>query len=275
MRKTLTVILACFFAASSYAQSNFGKLQGKVTDAKTKIPVAYATILLEKDGIRKGGAYTDDEGKYVINALDPGTYSVTVKYLDYQDKQVTGVEISSNSTKYLNIEMSQKSAEDGEVLGPVVIRAGKPLIEKDKNTQTLSSGDIAKLPTRNLNAIAGTSSAANQTNGGGISFLGSRTDATAYFVDGVRVLGSSSVPQSAQGQIDIIQSGIPAQYGDFTGGAISITTKGPSRAVRRSFELISSSPFDPYHFNQAEFSALGPLWIKNKGGGDTEYVDLG
>jgi hypothetical protein len=277
MRKTLTVILVCFFAAASYAQSNFGKLQGKVTDAKTKIPVAYATILLEKEGIRKGGAYTDDEGKYVINALDPGTYSVTVNYLDYQDKKVIGVEISSNSTKYLNIEMSQQSAEDGGIaqLGPAVVRAGRPLIEKDKNTQTLTSGEIAKLPTRNLNAIAATSSGANQTNGGGISFLGSREDATAYFVDGVRVLGSSSVPQSAQGQIDIIQSGIPAQYGDFTGGAISITTKGPSRAVRRSFELISSSPFDPYHFNQAEFSALGPLWIKNKGGGDKEYVALG
>jgi hypothetical protein len=151
MRKTLTVIVVCFFAAASYAQSNFGKLQGKVTDAKTKIPVAYATILLEKEGIRKGGAYTDDEGKYVINALDPGTYTVTVKYLDYQDKKVIGVEVSPNSTKYLNIEMSQQSVEGGIAeLGPAVVIANRQFIEKDKNTQTLTSGDIAKLPTRDL-----------------------------------------------------------------------------------------------------------------------------
>jgi hypothetical protein len=275
MKRTLTVLLACIFVSAAFAQSNFGKLQGKVSDSKTKAPIAYATIIIQKDGIRKGGAYTDEDGKYVVNALDPGTYSVTVTYLDYSDKKVTGVEVSANSTKYINIEMAQKTGADGEQLGPVVVRAGKPLIEKDKNSKTLSSGDIAKLPTRSLNAIAGTTSGANQTSGGGISFLGSRTDATAYFVDGVRVVGSSSVPQSAQGQIDIIQSGIPAQYGDFTGGAISITTKGPSRFVNRSFELISSSPFDPYHYNQAEFSAVGPLWIKNKGGGDKEYVALG
>ncbi len=275
MKKTLIVLLACIFVSTAYAQSNFGKLQGKVSDSKTKAPIAYATIIIEKDGIRKGGAYTDDEGKYVVNALEPGNYSVTVNYLDYSDKKVTDIEITANSTKFVNIELAQKSAGDGEQLGPVVVRAGKPLIEKDKNTTTLSSGDIAKLPTRNLNAIAATSSGANQTSGGGISFLGSRTDATAYFVDGVRVVGSNNVPQSAQGQIDIIQSGIPAQYGDFTGGAISITTKGPSRFVNRSFELISSSPFDPYHFNQAEFSAVGPLWIKNKGGGEKEYVALG
>ncbi|MDC1395862.1 carboxypeptidase regulatory-like domain-containing protein, partial [Bacteroidia bacterium] len=275
MKKALTIIFASLFATAMYGQSNFGKIQGKVTDAKTKAPIAYATILLEKDGIRKGGAYTDDDGKYVINALDPGDYSITVKYLDYSDKKVTGVEVTSNSTKYMNIEMSQAGADGTTQIGPVTIRAGKPMIEKDKNSKTLSGADLAKLPTRGLGAIASTTSGVSQTNGGGISFLGSRTDGTAYYVDGVRVTGSASVPQSAQGQIDIIQSGIPAQYGDFTGGAVSITTKGPSRFVSRSFELISSSPFDPYHYNQAEFSAVGPLWVKNKGGGDKEYVALG
>ena len=275
MKKTLTVLVACMLASAAYAQSNFGKLQGKVSDAKTKAPIAYATLMIQKDGIRKGGAYTDENGKYVINALDPGTYSVTVTYVDYSEKKVTGVEVSANSTKYLNIEISQKSSENSEQLGPVVVRAGKPLIEKDKNSKTLSSKDIAKLPTRNLNAIAGTTSGANQGSNGGISFLGSRTDATAYFVDGVRVLGSGSVPQSAQGQIDIIQSGVPAQFGDFTGGAISITTKGPSRSKSRSFEMISSSPFDSYNYNQVEFSSVGPLWVKNKGGGAKEYVALG
>jgi len=277
MKKILVLLISCFSLSSVLAQSNFGKLQGKVNDAKTKKAIAYATIILEKDGIRKGGAYTDEDGKYVINALDPGNYSVTVKYLDYKDKKITDVDVFANGTKYLNIEMSQLSAEDGggEELGPVVIRAGKPMIEKDNNSKTIGSKDIAKLPTRNLNAIAGITSGANQTSGGGISFLGSRTDATAYFVDGVRVLGSSSVPQSAQGQIEIIQSGVPAQYGDFTGGAIVITTKGPSRFVNRSFEMITSTLLDPYSFNQAEFSAVGPLWIKNKGGGKKEYVALG
>ncbi len=259
--------------STAFAQSNFGKIQGKVTDQTTKAPIAYATIMLEKDGIRKGGAYTDDNGKYSINALDPGTYKLTVKYLDYSDKIVTDIEVSANSTKFLNISMSQ-SADDAAQIGPVIVRAGKPLIEKDKNQTTMSSADITKLPTRSLNAIAATSSAVNQTSAG-LSFIGSRTDGTAYFVDGVRVVGSASVPQAAQGQIDIIQSGIPAQYGDFTGGAISITTKGPSRYRNRSFEMISSSPFDKYHFNQVEFSSVGPLWVKNKGGGEDEYVALG
>ncbi len=274
MKKALTLLFALLFASTTFAQSNFGKIQGKVTDKNSKAPIAYATILLQKDGIRKGGAYTDENGKYSINALDPGTYSITVKYLDYSDKIVTDIEVSANSTKFLNIEMTQKSADDAAVIDVITVRAGKPLIEKDKNQQTFGASDLTKLPTRSLNAIAATSSAVNQTSAG-LSFIGSRTDGTAYFVDGVRVLGASGVPQSAQGQIDIIQSGIPAQYGDFTGGAISITTKGPSRYKARSAEMISSSPFDPYHFNQFEVSAVGPLWVKNKGGGEDEFVALG
>lgn len=274
MKKTLTIILSLFFAFGAFAQSNFGKIQGKVTDAKTKAPIAYATLMVEKEGIRKGGAYTDENGKYSIPALDPGDYSITVTYVDYKDQKVTGIEVSANSTKFLNIELTQKGADDAQQIGPVVIRAGKPLIEKDKNQQTLTSSDITKLPTRSLNAIAATTSGVNQTSAG-ISFIGSRADGTAYFVDGVRVVGSTGVMQSSQAQIDIIQSGIPAQYGDFTGGAISITTKGPSRFLNRTFEMISSSPFDPYHFNQVEFSAVGPLWVKNKGGGEKEYVALG
>ena len=121
MKKTLTIILSLIFASVSYGQSNFGNIQGKVTDAKTKAPISYATILLQKDGIRKGGAYTDDNGKYSLPALDPGDYTITVTYLDYQDKKITGIEVSGNSTKFLNIEMNQKGADDAEAIGPVVI----------------------------------------------------------------------------------------------------------------------------------------------------------
>ena len=272
MKKTLTLLISLLVVFSASAQSNFGKIQGKITSKKSKTPIGYATVIVKKDGVNKGGTYSDGNGNYAVSALEPGNYSVTVKFLDYSDAIVEDVEVNANSIKFLNIEMTQ--SDDATTIGPIVVKAGKPLIEKDKNQTTLTSSDITKLPTRSLNAIAATSSAVNQTSSG-LSFLGRRTDGTAYYVDGVRVIGSTSVPQAAQGQIDIIQSGIPAQYGDFTGGAINITTKGPSRFVGRSFEMISSSQWDPYGFNQVEASAVGPLWIKNKGGGVEEYVKLG
>ncbi|MBR9860989.1 TonB-dependent receptor [bacterium] len=271
MKRTLTLFSTFFIVLSVLAQSNFGKIQGTITDAKTKAPIAYATIIVQKDGVNKGGAYSDAEGNYAVSALEPGEYSITVKYLSYTDKVVTGVTVNANSITFQNIEMSEG---DAEKIGVVTVTAGRPMIEKDKNQTTLSGEEIKKLPTRDLNAIAATTSGVTQTSSG-LSFMGSRSDGNAYYVDGVRVIGSNSVIQATQGQIDVIQSGIPAAYGDFTGGAINVTTRGPSRFVRRTFEMISSSPFDPYHYNQIELSSTGPIWVKNKGGGDEEFVALG
>ena len=43
----------------------------------------------------------------------------------------------------------------------------------------------------------------------------------------MKVRGGLGVPQGGIEQI-VITGGVPAQYGDATGGIISVTTKGPS-----------------------------------------------
>lgn len=275
MKKALLCLISLVFFGSlgASAQSNLGEIRGKVVDGGTKKPLDYLNILIKKEGISKGGAFTDEDGMYYIKALEPGTYTVVAKYQGYVDEVIEGVRVTSGQITFLNITMSKS---DGKEFKEFVKRQYRvPLVEGDKNKTSITDKEIVNLPTRNLGSIANLSSAATQTAGGGISFLGSRTDGTAIFIDGVRVIGSSNVSQAAQGQIDIIQSGIPAQYGDFTGGAISITTKGPSRFYKNSFEMITSSLFNPYHFNRLEYFTSGPLKIKNKGGGEEEYVALG
>jgi hypothetical protein len=271
-RKIYLTLLLALVAGWSTAQSNFGEIRGKVVDAKTKKPLDYMNILVTKDGINKGGSMTDENGNYYIKALEPGTYNVIAKYVDYKNYEEQGVSVRANNITYVNIEMSK---DDGQVLNEVVVKKWKtPLVEGDRNSKSFSDKDIQKLPTRSIGAIAATASGVSSTNAG-VSFIGQRSDGTRYFVDGVPVVGSTNLPQAAQGQIDIIQSGIPAQFGDFTGGAISITTKGPSAIYRKSFEVISSSMFDKYHYNQAEGFISGPLKIKNKGGGTKEFVQWG
>ncbi|MFT4521137.1 MAG: hypothetical protein ACI8ZN_000061 [Bacteroidia bacterium] len=270
----LVVLMVCTGVIMASGQSNFGEIRGKVIDAKTKAPLDFVNILVTKDGIGKGGGYSEESGDYYIKALEPGEYSVVATFIGYQDAKMTGVTVSGNNISYVNIEMYAN--EDGEVLKEAKVTIYRTnLIEKDKNQKSFTDKDLVKLGTRSIGALAATSSAANQDRNGNVSFLGQRTDATRVFIDGVPVIGSSSLPQGAQSQVDIIQSGIPAQYGDFTGGAISITTKGPSRYFRKSLEVITSSAFDPYNYNYAQGYMSGPLWIKNKGGGAEEYVALG
>lgn len=54
---------------------------------------------------------------------------------------------------------------------------------------------------------------------------GSRSDATQYYVDGVKMIGSFYIPKSAIKEISVITGGLPAMFGDATGGIVVITTK--------------------------------------------------
>lgn len=61
---------------------------------------------------------------------------------------------------------------------------------------------------------------------GGLSIAGARETSTLYVIDGIKVIGSSYVPLNAIAEINVYTGGIPANYGDFTGGVIEIKTKG-------------------------------------------------
>lgn len=45
------------------------------------------------------------------------------------------------------------------------------------------------------------------------------------YIDGIRTIGTTNLPKSALDQVTVITGGIPAEYGEATGGVINITTK--------------------------------------------------
>ncbi len=272
LKHYLSVLAILLMSGWAYSQSNYGEIRGTVTDKTTRSALEFATVVLKKEGIQKGASSSDDIGNYNIKTLDPGEYEMEVILVGYKKYKATGININSGSIKFVNIEL-ETMGEDGVDLGQVVV-FGREIMEKDANKKTIGSKDILKLPQRGIGAITSTSSATNSS-GGGISFLGSRTDGTRLFIDGVPVIGSQAMPTIGQEQIDLIASGVPAMFGDLTGGAINITTKGPSRNRSQYYEYITSSLFDKWHYNTLELAYSGPLKIANKGGGTKERVLFG
>ncbi len=276
LKHYLTVLGLFLVSSWGYSQSNYGEIRGKITDKKTRMALDYVTVVAKKDGIIKGSASSDENGNYNIKTLDPGEYDIEASYVGYRKFTITGVNITSGSIEFRNFEMETSGKDgDGIDLEGIVVTGGSKLLKEDENKTTLSAKDILKLPQRGLGGIANTSSGSNVTAGGGISFLGNRTDGTRIFIDGVPVIGNQGIATIGQEQIDLIQSGVPAMFGDLTGGAINITTKGPSRYKSQYYEYITSSLFDKWHYNTLEMSFSGPLKIINKGGGDKERVLFG
>ena len=118
-----------------------------------------------------------------------------------------------------------------------------------------------------------TSGIYQQDVGGALNVRGSRSDATAYYVDGIKT--AYSPPQAGIEQITTITGGIPAQYGDATGGIINITTRGPSKTYFGGIELSTSKLFDSYNTNLVGFNISGPILLKRDTAGRKSSPLLG
>ncbi len=258
MKKSFTLILAFLFIGflSLNAQAS---LEGSVMDKDQGTPLDFAYVKLYQGTSMITGTQTDFDGNFLITNIDPGTYDIEASYLGYTSEKKTGVVLKAGKVLRLKFELSP----EGVVLEKVVITEYKaPLIDIDNTTTggTVTAEKIQNLPTKEVTAIAATTAGVSSVDGGSVTIRGGRTNATAYYVDGIRVIGL--VPQSEIEQMQVITGGLEAKYGDATGGLISITTKGPSQKFSGGAEVETSQYLDPYGYNLASAYLSGPIMKK-------------
>jgi Ca-activated chloride channel family protein len=103
-----------------------------------------------------------------------------------------------------------------------------PLIDRHGGSSgaVVSRQELQKMPARGASAIAGTVGGVyTDPISGELNVRGARSDANVWFVDGVKMNSAPIVAQSALESVQVITGGVPANYGDATGGIISITTR--------------------------------------------------
>jgi len=290
LRFLLTALL--FTAGFAYAQTGTGSIKGAVTDKESGDPLPFVKVVVMQNGQQKGFASTDFDGKFLISSLSPGEYDVEARFVGYQPIRQEGVIVSSDQYTILKDLQMGNSAEMLDVVE--VIHYEVPLINKDGGASgaTVTRDDISKMPTRSATGIAQTVGGVYSSEGSsGLSIRGTRSDATYYYIDGIKVRGSSSLPKSAIQEVAVITGGVPANYGDLTGGIISITTRGPSARYFGSFEGVTSGFYfngadplgydgkvfgmDQYAYNLVEGMISGPLLMKKDSTGKKTKPILG
>jgi len=291
----LIIVSLLFLSSYSFSQSGLGTVKGLVKDEVSGEPLPISKVLLMQNGTIKGAANTDFDGKFQINGVLPGVYDVEVRNQDgYQPGVTTGVNISPDKITFLdNLVLSKpKSVLD---IAEIKVTAYKiPLIDKDGGASgaTIGREDIARLPVRSAAGVASSVGGVNTNEGSGaISVRGSRQDGTYFYIDGIKVRGSANLPKSALEEVSVITGGVPANYGDVTGGIISVTTRGPSSIYFGSMEVVSSGVYingadpdgydgkvlglDQFGYNLVEGMLSGPLWMQRDSTGKKTKPRLG
>ena len=293
----LKVLLLSVLLTSSYAysQSGLGIVKGMVKDELTGEALPISKVMLMQNGSIKAAAATNFEGKFQINGVLPGTYSVEFTNPDgYQRGEITGVAVSPDRITFLDNLVLAKPKDDKLIDQVNIVAYRVPLIDKNGGASgaTITREDIARLPVRSAAGVAQTVGGVNTNEGSGdISVRGSRSDGTYFYIDGIKVRGSANLPKSALEEVSVITGGVPANYGDVTGGIISVTTRGPSAVYFGSFEAVSSGIYikgadvdgydakvfglDKYGYNLAEGMLSGPIWMQKDSTGKKTKPRLG
>lgn len=272
---TLSIVVILFSIGFSFAQSGTGTIKGTIIDESGE-PLPFVNVTLKQNGNLKTGATTDFDGNFKISSVEPGKYDLEVSFVGYQTQKTEGIIVKGDKL----LPLPDITLREGDLLDEVEIITYKvPLIDKDGGASggTVSRDELARMPGRSAGAIASTvGGVQSDANGDVQSVRGARSDATYYYIDGIKVRGSSAIPKSAIEEVSVLTGGLPANYGDVTGGIISITTRGASRQYFGGIEYVTSGykfgektyGLDNYGYNLVEGIISGPLLMKKDSTGE-------
>jgi ferric enterobactin receptor len=132
MRSSLTFFflffISTFINVNAQTNNGKGKINGKVTDAVSKLPVDYATVSLFKQGNDSpfNGISTDVKGNFNIENVPAGDYKLTIDFLGYTRSVINHVIVNAGGNAALgNILLKPVQNQ----LNTVNVVAKAPIIE--------------------------------------------------------------------------------------------------------------------------------------------------
>ena len=222
---TTTLILLSFMLSNVFAQT--GEVKGIIKDKATGEPIWNVNVYI-KIGENLVGDATDFDGKYTLKPLNSGTYTVIAKMTGYAPMKIHNVQVTSDKISYVNIDMETVATEIDEFVFIEVIHE-VPLIDPDEPHVKMLTAKMLKNdpnihnPTALLDKIEGVTVAPN---GRDVYVRGSRPQSTQFITDGMKsITGDIGIPGQAIGSLKVYTGGVPARYGDLSGGVIVTETK--------------------------------------------------
>ncbi len=134
-------ILAALVPSAVFAQS--GALIGVVTNSSDGDPLFGADIIMKQRGtlLDVVGATTDKNGRYKVTDIPPGEYNVTISFVGFAAREVTGVIIPKSGTTTLNASLVHGAVIVDDVLVTASRRPEK-ILEAPAAVSVIESEDI-------------------------------------------------------------------------------------------------------------------------------------
>jgi hypothetical protein len=276
----LHVVFAVLFGIQHWIwgqTASTGALLGQVLDPTAKgIPQASVAVKNKNAGITRS-TLSDDDGRFVLPLLPPGTYQLTVTKTDYSQAESMSVQVPLTETIRVSIPMklagiTQNITVQGDTspLQGDTVALGRVVDAPMIQTLPLAARNFTQIVDLSPGVLTGVNNAGELGLGGsglaqidpgndGIFVHGSRSYDNSYEFDGVPVtdLQASSI---ASGGVPIpnpdtiqefkVQTGLyNASFGEHAGASVTLVTKSGTNALHGSvFEFFRNTDLNANDF---------------------------
>lgn len=262
----LTAILVILVSyASAFAQT--GRIVGKVTDAKTGEPLAYANVILVGT---KMGAMTLNDGTYSVTGVPVGTYTVRAMMMGYTQVDKANVRVDAGVATEVNFQLEETIVGKTQ---EIVVEAEIPVIDvKSSDVRArVTSDQVKELPVDGVIEAIALKSGIVKT-GDELHVRGGRSGEVQVQIDGVQVddpLGGGAISVGLLGTSDseIITGGMDAEYGNAQSAVINISTREGGKSfqgeVRYTTDDFGRRDKTYTNYDRVNLGFGGPTPIKN------------
>jgi len=251
-------------------------LSGTVVDPSGAV-VPGATVALDNsDDGREQNCISGDDGSYSFPALKPGRYQIRIVALGFKPYLRAGLVVADGAQIRVDaalildsastvVEVAAEGLEadlSSTQLGETI--AGKKMTSVPLNGRAftdllaLQAGVVpvsSQAPNAVLMSGCTSTSPSGDLNPGNMSVSGQRETANGFVVNGANVEETFSMGTAVVPNLDSIQEfrvltgSFDAQYGNFSGGQVIVTTKSGSNQIHGSaFEFVRNTAFDARNY---------------------------
>ncbi|MDB4088380.1 TonB-dependent receptor [Flavobacteriales bacterium] len=209
------------FGLTSMSQGT-GEIKGLIWDYDENEPLPYATAKVSYAGNTIGDV-SDFDGRFTIKPLQPGTYLLEVSFAGKEPKNITlevkSGQIALRDTVFLSIGLMKEVKIFANTINPFEVN--KPTVKGEKLKEMAVLRNSGAL----LESIAEGAITFNEGTGE-VYFRGSRSNGIITYLDGMKITGSiPTYTAAAIKSYSVYTGGLPAKYGDTSGGVVEIETK--------------------------------------------------
>ena len=224
-----------------------GDFSGVVVDQlRAVVPGVAVRATNDATGLERN-AVTGPDGRYVIPALPPGIYSVTVAFAGFTSKRAENIRLALGEATVLDFELEMAARPEAIT---VVAEPGLGAMRLGSVATVVSEREIESLPTNGRNFIAfslitpGVNADRTQQQGpsasSGLTFVGQRGRSNNITVDGLDnndfVAGGvrATFSQDAVQEFQVLSGSYPAEFGNAAGGVVNIVTRSGTNTLSGS-----------------------------------------